>query len=107
MGFTFKENCADLRNTRVIELVQELRAFGTEVDIYDPHADINEAQHEYNVSLLVALPETCSYDALVVAVAHDEFKQIGIDGIRRLANRQAVIYDIKGMFGHDEVDGRL
>ena len=107
MGFTFKENCADLRNTRVIELVQALRAFGTEVDIYDPHADINEAQHEYNVSLLGALPETCSYDALVVAVAHEEFKQIGIDGIRRLVNRQAVIYDIKGMFGHDEVDGRL
>lgn len=107
LGFTFKENCSDLRNTRVVDLVQELRAFGTEVDIYDPHANLIEAQHEYKLSLLGALPERGNYDALVVAVAHAEFKQTGIDGIRRLANRRAVIYDIKGMFGQDEVDGRL
>lgn len=107
LGFTFKENCPDLRNTRVIDLVKELRAFGAEVDIYDPQADIMEAKHEYNVSLLVALPEPGNYDALVVAVAHEEFKQMGIDGIRRMANGRAVVYDIKGMFGKDEVDGRL
>jgi UDP-N-acetyl-D-galactosamine dehydrogenase len=107
LGFTFKENCPDLRNTRVIDLVRELQAFGTEVDIYDPHADSAEAQHEYGVSLLGTLPEPGQYDALVVAVAHDEFKLLGIDGLRRLANEQAVIYDIKGLFGKDEVDGRL
>jgi UDP-N-acetyl-D-galactosamine dehydrogenase len=107
LGFTFKENCPDLRNTRVIDLVHELQAFGTQVDMYDPHADSAEAQHEYGVSLLGALPEPGQYDALVVAVAHDEFKQMGIAGLRRLANGRAVIYDIKGMFGKDEVDGRL
>jgi UDP-N-acetyl-D-galactosamine dehydrogenase len=107
LGFTFKENCPDLRNTRVIDLVHELQAFGTQVDLYDPHADSAEAQHEYGVSLLGALPAPGQYDALVVAVAHDEFKQLGIDGLRSLANGRAVIYDIKGMFGKDEVDGRL
>jgi len=107
LGFTFKENCPDLRNTRVIDLVHELQAFGTQVDLYDPHADSAEAQHEYGISLLGTLPEPGQYDALVVAVAHDEFKQLGIDGLRRLANGRAVIYDIKGLFGKDEVDGRL
>ena len=107
LGFTFKENCPDLRNTRVIDLVHELQAFGTQVDLYDPHADCAEAKYEYGVSLLGALPDPGQYDALVVAVAHDEFKQLGIDGLRRLANGRAVIYDIKGLFGKTEVDGRL
>ena len=107
LGFTFKENCPDLRNTRVIDLVRELQAFDTEVDLYDPHADSAEAQREYGVSLLPALPAPGLYDALVVAVAHDEFKKMGIAGLRNLANGRAVIYDIKGMFGKDEVDGRL
>ncbi|PUE17937.1 nucleotide sugar dehydrogenase [Limnohabitans sp. WS1] len=107
LGFTFKENCPDLRNTRVIDLVHELQAFDTQVDLYDPHANSAEAQHEYGISLLCSLPEPGQYDALVVAVAHDEFKQLGIAGLRRLANGRAVIYDIKGMFGKDEVDGRL
>jgi len=107
LGFTFKENCPDLRNTRVIDLVHELEAFGTRVDLYDPHADSAEAQHEYGVSLLGALPEPGQHDALVVAVAHDEFKELGIDGLRRVADGRAVIYDIKGMFGKDDVEGRL
>jgi len=107
LGFTFKENCPDLRNTRVIDLVRELQAFDTQVDIYDPHADTTEAQHEYGVKLLPALPAPGQYDALIVAVAHDEFKQLGIAGLRALANGRAVIYDIKGMFAKDDVDGRL
>jgi UDP-N-acetyl-D-galactosamine dehydrogenase len=107
LGFTFKENCPDLRNTRVIDLVHELQAFGTQVDLYDPHADLAEARHEYGVSLLGALPAPGQYDALVVAVAHDEFKQLGIAGLRSLASGRAIIYDIKGMFGKDDVDGRL
>lgn len=107
LGFTFKENCPDLRNTRVIDLVHELQAFDAEVDIYDPHADTTEAQHEYGVKLLPSLPAPGQYDALIVAVAHDEFKQLGIEGLRVLANGRAVIYDIKGMFAKDDVDGRL
>ena len=107
LGFTFKENCPDLRNTRVIDLVHELQAFDIQVDLYDPHADSVEAQHEYGVSMLNVLPAPGQFDALIIAVAHDEFKQLGIDGLRGLANGRAVIYDIKGMFGKDEVDGRL
>jgi UDP-N-acetyl-D-galactosamine dehydrogenase len=107
LGFTFKENCPDIRNTRVIDLVHELQAFDIQVDLYDPHADSVEAKHEYGVSLLNASPQPGQYDALVVAVAHDEFRQLGIGGLRALANGRAVIYDIKGMFGKDDVDGRL
>jgi UDP-N-acetyl-D-galactosamine dehydrogenase len=107
LGFTFKENCPDLRNTRVIDLVRELQAFGTQVDIYDPHADVAEAQREYSINMLDALPAPGQYDALVIAVAHDEFKRLGIAGLRGLANEHAVIYDIKGMFDKDQVDGRL
>ncbi len=107
LGFTFKENCPDLRNTRVIDLVHELQAFDTQVHVYDPHADRAEAQHEYSIGLLDALPAPGQYDALVVAVAHDEFKQLGIAGLRKLANGSGVIYDIKGMFGKDDADGRL
>ena len=107
LGFTFKENCPDLRNTRVIDLVRELQAFDTQVDIYDPHADRVEAQHEYGVSLLPTMPEPGQYDALVVAVSHDEFKELGIAGLRGLTNTNGVVYDIKGIFGKAEVDGRL
>ncbi len=107
LGFTFKENCPDLRNTRVIDLMRELQSFDTQVDLYDPHADSVEAQREYGVNLLPALPKPGQYDAVVIAVAHNEFKQIGITGLRSLGNERAVIYDIKGMFEKDEVDGRL
>ena len=107
LGFTFKENCSDLRNTRVIDLVHELQSFSAQVDVYDPWADLTEAKHEYGISLLAELPAPSQYDALVVAVGHDQFKTLGIDGLRSLANGRAVIYDIKGLFGKDEVDGRL
>jgi len=78
-----------------------------QVDLYDPHADSANVHHEYGVSLLGALPEPGQYDVLAVAVAHDEFKELGINGLRRMANGHAVIYDIKGMFVKDEADGRL
>lgn len=107
LGFTFKENCPDLRNTRVIDLVHELQGFSAHVDVYDPWADLAEAKHEYGISLLAELPAPSQYDALVVAVGHDQFKALGLEGLRRLANGRAVIYDIKGLFGKDDVDGRL
>jgi len=107
LGFTFKENCRDIRNTRVIDLVRELQAFNIHVDLYDPHADNAEAQHEYGVSLLKDLPAPGQFEALIVAVAHDEFKKFGITGLRGLSNGRAIIYDIKGLFAQDEVDGRL
>lgn len=107
LGFTFKENCADLRNTRVIDLVRELEGYSSKVDIYDPWADRAEAEREYGVELLPELPAPGTYDALVVAVAHDQFKALGIDGLHRLANGRAVIYDIKGIFPKSEVNARL
>jgi UDP-N-acetyl-D-glucosamine/UDP-N-acetyl-D-galactosamine dehydrogenase len=107
LGFTFKENCPDLRNTRVIDLIRELQTFGVKVDVYDPWADSAEARREYGINLLSEMPEPGQYDALVIAVAHEKFKALGIDGLRRLANKRAIIYDIKGMFPKDQVDGRL
>ena len=107
LGFTFKENCPDLRNTRVIDLIHEFRDFGAVVDVYDPWANGAEAQHEYGIELLVEKPSHADYDAVVIAVAHDEFRAMGVEGIRGLANGNAVLYDIKAMFTSDQVDGRL
>ena len=105
LGFTFKENCPDLRNTRVIDLVRELESYGAQVAIHDPWANPAEAQHEYGVQLLSEDPEAGGYDAIVVAVAHDQYRQQA--DIRRWANGRAVVYDIKGILASDAVDGRL
>src|SRR4249919_836351 len=107
LGITFKENCPDLRNTRVIELAREFAEYGMRVDIHDPWADRAQAAAHYGVELLAGSPEAGVYDAIVVAVAHDEFRELGIDGLRRLAAERAVIYDIKGIFPKDAVDARL
>ncbi|SFK49617.1 Vi polysaccharide biosynthesis UDP-N-acetylglucosamine C-6 dehydrogenase TviB [Rhodanobacter glycinis] len=107
LGLTFKENCPDLRNTRVVDLVKEFESFGAQVDIYDPWADAAEAKAEYGLDLLPHAPEPGTYDAVVIAVAHDEFKAGGSAGVRALANGRAVLYDIKGILPKDEVDGRL
>jgi UDP-N-acetyl-D-galactosamine dehydrogenase len=107
LGITFKENCPDLRNTRVIDLAREFNEYGAIVDIHDPWADPEVAAREYGVQLLAQAPEAGAYDAIVVAVAHDEFRAMGVEGLRRLANGRAVIYDIKGIFPKDAVDARL
>jgi len=107
LGLTFKENCPDLRNTRVVDLVKEFESVGAVVDIYDPWADAAEAKAEYGLDLLPHTPEPGTYDAVVIAVAHDEFKISGSAGVRALANGRAVLYDIKGILPKDEVDGRL
>ena len=106
LGITFKENCPDLRNTRVIDLAREFGDYGAVVDIHDPWADAAQAMQEYGVPL-VAQPEPGCYDAIVVAVAHEEFRRLGVEGLRRLANGRAVIYDIKGMFPKEAIDARL
>ena len=107
LGLTFKENCPDLRNTRVVDLAREFREYGASVDIHDPWADRAQARHEYGIELLAGEPRPGAYDAIVVAVAHDEFRALGVDGLRRLANGRAVVYDIKGVFPKDAVDARL
>ncbi|MFK7886954.1 MAG: Vi polysaccharide biosynthesis UDP-N-acetylglucosamine C-6 dehydrogenase TviB [Gammaproteobacteria bacterium] len=106
LGFTFKENCPDVRNTRVIDMVNEFKTYDSTVDVYDPWADKDEMRHEYGVELVDELkPDT--YDAIVIAVAHDQFKAMGIDEVRALGRDKHVVYDIKHVFEKDAVDGRL
>ena len=107
LGLTFKENCPDLRNTRVVELAREFEQYGATVDIHDPWADPAQTRHEYGLDLLPELPERADYDAILIAVAHEQFRELGIDGVRRLGQPAAVVYDIKGIFPKDAVDGRL
>jgi UDP-N-acetyl-D-galactosamine dehydrogenase len=106
MGLAFKENCPDVRNTRVVDVLRELLTFGARVDVYDPWVDADHAEHEYGLRPVSRLrPGT--YDAIVLAVAHRQFRDMGIDAIRRLARRRNVIFDIKHVFPADQVDGRL
>jgi len=106
MGLTFKENCPDVRNTKIVDVVRELEKFGSRVDVHDPWADPQEAEHEYGIRL-VKKPKPGTYDAVVMGVAHDQFRKMGIARIRELARKNHVLYDIKYVFGADEVDGRL
>jgi UDP-N-acetyl-D-galactosamine dehydrogenase len=107
LGFTFKENCPDLRNTRVVDLVEEFKSYGVEVDIHDPWADAGEAMNEYGLTLQTELPTVGNYQAIVLAVAHDQYCEMGIKAIRALGTKDGVVYDIKGLFNQNSVDGRL
>ena len=106
LGLTFKENCPDLRNTRVIDIVAELKNYHIDADVYDPWVDKEEAEHEYGISP-IPMPTNDHYDAVILAVAHDQFKTMGIEGIRKLAKKNAVIYDVKNILPKDSVDARL
>jgi UDP-N-acetyl-D-galactosamine dehydrogenase len=106
LGLAFKENCPDVRNTRVVDVLRELLAYGARVDVHDPWIDSAVAEHEYGIRP-VARPKAGSYDAIVLAVAHREFREMGIAGVRRFARRRSVIFDIKHVFPADQVDGRL
>jgi UDP-N-acetyl-D-glucosamine/UDP-N-acetyl-D-galactosamine dehydrogenase len=106
LGMTFKENCPDIRNSKVVDVVRELAKYGAEVEIYDPWADARECHHEYGLRPIKALTAR-RYDAVVVAVAHGQFRELGSDGLRRLCKKNHVIYDIKHVFPAAEVDGRL
>lgn len=105
MGLTFKENCPDLRNTKVIDIVNELKEYNVNVDITDPWCSDEEAFHEYGLN--VTEPKKGHYDAVILAVAHDEFKKQGIDTIRELGKDNHVIYDLKYVLPKTEVDMRL
>ena len=106
MGLTFKENCPDVRNTKIVDVVRELEQFGAKVDVFDPWADPDEAEHEYGLRPIQKL-KPGTYDAVVMGVAHDEFRKMGLARIRELARKNHVLYDIKYVFKADEVDGRL
>jgi UDP-N-acetyl-D-galactosamine dehydrogenase len=106
LGLTFKENCPDLRNTRVVDVIRELRDFTLQVDVHDPWVDPVEAEREYGIHP-VERPEPGSYDAVVLAVAHREFAELGAAGIRAFGKPKAVLYDVKGLLPVSAVDGRL
>ena len=106
LGLAFKENCPDLRNTRVIDIVQALRGYNAEVDVHDPWVDAAEAAHEYGLEPIGA-PARGHYDAVIVAVGHREFTALGAEGIRALGKPASVVYDVKYVLPREAVDGRL
>ncbi len=106
LGLAFKENCPDLRNTRVVDIVQALTGYNTRVDIHDPWVDAEEAHNEYGMELL-AQPVDGTYDAVILAVGHREFASKGADAIRALGKAESVLYDVKYVLPREAVDGRL
>ena len=106
LGITFKENCPDIRNTKVVDIAHELESYHVNLDIYDPWAESDEVNEEYGLSL-VDKPEAGKYDAIIAAVAHNEFKQWSNEELRKLGKDQAVIFDLKYMFDKQAVDIRL
>ena len=106
LGLTFKENCPDVRNTKVIAIVKELKSYGASVDVHDPWVDPAEAKAEYDLDLAVA-PEKSAYDAVVLAVAHQHFRDLGTAGIRAFGHDTAVVYDIKYLLPCNLSDDRL
>lgn len=106
MGFTFKENCPDLRNTRVIDIIEELKEYNANVEVIDPWCSHEEAQHEYGLTLEKEA-KLAHYDAIILAVAHDEFKRLGEDEIRKLGKLEHVLYDLKYVLEKESVDMRL
>ncbi|WP_345873645.1 Vi polysaccharide biosynthesis UDP-N-acetylglucosamine C-6 dehydrogenase TviB [Shewanella algae] len=105
MGLTFKENCPDLRNTKVVDIVSELKEYNINVDIVDPWCSNSEAQHEYGLSLCE--PKVNHYDAIILAVAHNDFREMGAEAIRALGKDNHVLYDLKYILDKHNVDMRL
>ena len=106
LGLTFKENCPDLRNTRVIDVIEEFRSYHANVEVYDPWVDAAEAKHEYGLDPVAKL-EPGRYDAVILAVAHKQFLEMGIERIRALGKPGAVLFDVKQAFPKNSMDGRL
>ncbi len=106
LGLTFKENCPDLRNTRVVDIIHVLEGYGARVDVYDPWANADEAEAEYGVRP-VTQPESGQYDAIMLTVAHEEFHQLGAEAVHQWGKAEHVLYDLKYVLPADQVDLRL
>jgi UDP-N-acetyl-D-galactosamine dehydrogenase len=104
LGFTFKENCPDIRNTKVVDIIRELKDFGIEVDVYDPYALKDEVLEEYNIRLMDTLPDVKAYDGIIHAVAHEAFKVIDFSFVK---HQPTVVFDVKGTLDRRYVHGRL
>jgi len=107
LGLTFKENCPDLRNTKVIDLIRGLENYHAKVDVYDPWINVDEAKHEYGISCLRELPINGQYDAVVLTVSHRQFVALGAEALRSLGRLGAVLYDVKSILPAGSADGRL
>ncbi|MDN3646958.1 nucleotide sugar dehydrogenase [Pontixanthobacter aestiaquae] len=107
LGLTFKENCPDLRNSKVAGVIERMQEFNADVDVYDPWINHDEAEHEFGIRPLKESPEKDTYDAVILAVGHHQFADMGADEIRALGNDKAVFFDAKGLFPKDQSDGRL
>ncbi|HIE07892.1 MAG TPA: Vi polysaccharide biosynthesis UDP-N-acetylglucosamine C-6 dehydrogenase TviB, partial [Desulfarculaceae bacterium] len=106
MGLTFKENCPDLRNTRVVDIVDELKEYSVTVDVYDPWVSKSEAQHEYEITP-IDHPAQNTYDGIIIAVAHHQFVEMGAQTLHSLGKSEHVLYDLKYIFKQEESDIRL
>ena len=106
LGLAFKEDCPDLRNTKVVDLLSELAPYNANVDVFDPWVSHDDARHEYDLNLINE-PKTGNYDAIIIAVSHKQFKEMGAKGLHALGKENHVLYDIKYILPSDDVDGRL
>lgn len=106
MGLAFKENCPDLRNTRVIDVIKEFESYHANVEVYDPWVSPDEALNEYGVELIKE-PRPDRYDAIIIAVGHNQFKALGAEGIRQLGKPESILFDVKHILPKDQVDERL
>lgn len=107
LGLTFKENCPDVRNTKVVDIVRTLQGYNTRVDVYDPWINVNDAEHEYGLKCLSDVPLPGEYAAVVLAVGHRQFIELGAAGIKAFGQEGAVLYDVKSVLPMDAADGRL
>jgi UDP-N-acetyl-D-galactosamine dehydrogenase len=107
LGLTFKENCPDLRNTKVVDIVKTLSDYNTQVEVYDPWIDVQEAEHEYGLKCLKHAPAQGQYAAIILAVGHHQFIELGEEGIKGFGQQNAVLYDVKSILPMGVADGRL
>ena len=107
LGLTFKENCPDVRNTKVVDIVHTLQGYNTQVDVFDPWIDVAEAEHEYGLRCLSEIPAPGQYAAIVLAVGHHQFVTLGEAGIKALGQSDAVLFDVKSLLPLGAADGRL
>ena len=106
MGLTFKENCPDLRNTKVVDIIRELADYNIQVDVYDPWVNPEEAEHEYGLKPIM-MPASNTYDGIILAVAHNQFRSLGAENIRKYGKAEHVLYDLKYLLSASESDIRL
>jgi UDP-N-acetyl-D-galactosamine dehydrogenase len=107
LGLTFKENCPDVRNTKVVDIVHTLQRYNTQVDVYDPWISLADAEHEYGLKCLAEVPKAGEYAAIVLAVGHRQFVELGEQGVKAFGKPGAVLFDVKGILPFGAADGRL